>query len=109
MHVNSWNDFQVATTFGLTATQTAQTLTNMVTKFSAAVQAFCTVDTAPVRYGLGGLVAKATTGHRVDKDANFSLFGWDEMNTFQYVRDGGTNGKIWCTIKYPNGSHPARS
>ena len=105
MHNYPWNDFQAATTLKLTAHTTAQTLTNLTTVYKAAVQAYIQVQTAPVRYGMGGYTPAATTGYFVDQNQTVTLQGWDEMRNFLYIRGGATNAVLWCTYKFPKGSH----
>ena len=105
-HFYPWEEFQAATTIKLEAVQTAATLANLSTRHVAAVQAYITVDTAPVRIGYGGLVPVGdATGHRIDKGETIVLKGWDEMKYFQHIRDGSTDAVMWVTYKYPKHSH----
>ena len=105
-HFYPWEDFQAATTIKLAATETVATLSNLDTKYVAAVNALIHVDAGPVRVGYGGYTPNTTTGHLIDRNDSFTLKGWDEMKYFRYIRGGGTDAVMWVTYKYPKGAHP---
>ena len=63
-------------------------------KPSAAV---ITVESAAIRFTVDGTTPTATVGHLAEPGDVIELVGWDQVNLFLAIRQGGTSATIMCT------------
>jgi len=89
-----------ATTFKLTLTSTALTLSTLQKGVPPGIRARVTSETAPVRVALGGATASATLGHYYDMDSEFFLFGYEELDSASFIRGGGTDAVAQVTVMH---------
>lgn len=62
-----------------------------------AVTAFCTLETADIRFWHHGVAPSATVGHPMAAGQSFALYGATNLSNFRAIRSGGTNGSLTCS------------
>jgi len=61
----------------------------------------CTIETAPIRIGFGGLTPAATTGHRLDVGDTLTVEGYNQLYSLRMIRDGATSAVVNYTLQFP--------
>ena len=83
--------------------ETTLTVANTVVQLDSAFRSsnnYCiiSIETAAVRYWLGGKVPTATVGQLLNVGDILTLETEDELNDIQFIRQSGTNATLYCSF-----------
>ena len=63
-----------------------------------AIAAFCSVETAPIRFRGDGTAPTATVGMLLNVGDTFVVWGTEDLNNAKFIRTTGTSGTV--TVRY---------
>src|SRR5687767_7915056 len=66
-------------------------------KAPSAKAAFCTLETAEVRYRYDGTNPSSSEGHLLASGGSITLYGINNLNQFRAIRTTGSSGTLRCT------------
>ena len=88
------DSFETLTVNGTAAGFTAATIT---TANYNVRKAFCTLETAAIRYRTDGTAPTGTIGHLLDVSGKLELDGRDDIVNFSAISTTATSGTLRCT------------
>ena len=88
------DSYETLTVNGTAAGFTAATIT---TSNYNVRKAFCTLETAQIRYRTDGTSPTGAIGHLLDISGTFTLDGRDDIINFSAISVTATSGKLNCT------------
>ena len=70
------------------------------TPVRACQEAFCTLETGPVRFTLDGTAPTTTTGHLMNIGDTLTIRNAFDIQNFRAIRTTATSGELFVTYKY---------
>lgn len=64
-----------------------------------ALKAFCTAETAQMRFRTDGVDPTASEGHLLDIGQSVTIEGRSDLIKFRAIRTGGTSGTLKCSYE----------